>query len=107
MEQNVEKYKEKLDWSTLTLRLSDDFIINHYKEYFWGTQLLTARKPLSTKLIEFCLQNYDFENGNDDGQWDWDEILPLLDFDFIKGHISCIPFDLSVYTREISEDHRF
>ncbi len=107
LEQNVEKYKEKLDWSTLTLRLSDDFIINHYKEYFWGTQLLTARKPLSTKLIEFCLQNYDFENGNDDGQWDWDEILPLLDFDFIKGHISCIPFDLSVYTREISEDHRF
>ncbi len=53
------------------------------------------------------MQNYDFENGNDDGQWDWDEILPLLDFDFIKGHISCIPFDLSVYTREISEDHRF
>lgn len=107
LEQNVEEYKKQLDWSTLTLRLSDDFIVNHYHDYYWETQLLTARKPISTNLIEFSLQNYNFENGKDDGQWDWEDIISLLDFDFIKENISSIPFDLSLFTRDIKEEQRF
>lgn len=107
IEQSVEEYQKQLDWSTLTLRLSDDFIVNHYHDYPWETQLFTARKPISTSLIEFSLQNYNFENGKDDGQWDWEEIIPLLNFDFIKNNITLIPFDLSLYTRNIKEEQRF
>lgn len=106
LEQNIEEYQKQLDWSTLTLRLSDNFIINHYHDYSWETQLLTAREPINTSLIKFSLQNYNFENGKDDGLWDWEDIIPLLDFDFIKDNISSIPFDLSLYTKNIKEEQR-
>ena len=106
LEQNVEKYKEKLDWSILTLRLSEDFIISHYKDYSWETQLLSARKPASQSLIKFFLLHYEFENGKDDGQWDWEEIIPILDYDFIKENITTIPFDLTSYTKELSDTQR-
>ncbi len=106
LEQNVEKYKEKLDWSILTLRLSEEFIINHYKDYSWETQLLSARKPISQSLIKFILLHYTFENGKDDGQWDWEEIIPILDYEFIRDNITTIPFNLSAYTRELSDVQR-
>lgn len=107
LEQSVEEYQKQLDWSSLTLRFGEDFIVNHYHDYPWETQLFTARKPISTSLIEFSLQNYNFENGKDDGQWNWEDIIPLLDFDFIKDNISSIPFGLSLYTREIKEEQKF
>jgi len=106
LEQNVEKYKEKLDWSILTLRLSEEFIISHYKDYSWETQLLSARKPTSQSLIKFILLHYEFENGKDDGLWDWEEIIPILDYEFIRDNITTIPFDLSAYTRELSDVQR-
>lgn len=103
LEKDIDKYKESLDWSVLTIRLSDKFIIDNYHKYVWEPQLLTSRVPITPQLIEFVLLNYNFENGKDDGQWDWEEIIPILDFDFIKDNITNIPFDLSDFTHDISE----
>lgn len=104
LEDNIDKYKDSLDWGVLTLRLSDDFIIKNYNKYIWEPSLLSRRTPITSNLIKFLLKNYTFEGGKDDGQWDWEEIIPLLDFDFIKDNIKTIPFDLATYTKDIDEN---
>ena len=106
LEQNVDNYKDVLDWGVLTLRLSEQFIIDNYKKYVWEPQLLSKRTPITSHLIKFVLINYRFEDGKDDGQWNWEEIVPLLDFDFIKDNIANIPFDLSSFTYEIDDNKK-
>lgn len=103
LEQNVNKYKDVLDWGVLTLRLSDQFIKDNFDKYVWEPQLLSRRNPITSSLIKFVLRNYKFENDKDDGQWNWEEIIPLLDFDFVKENIGSIPFNLSSFTYDIDE----
>ena len=100
----VDKYSDFLDWSELTIRLNDDFLIKYHSKYPWVPQLLIAREPVNAELIKHFLVNYNFPDGKDDGEWEWDEIIPVLGFDFISQHISCIPFNLSSLTKEHDEN---
>lgn len=106
LEKIANEYSDMLDWSKLTIRMSDQFLVNNSLKFPWETTLLTARKPLSEKLITHFLKEYKFEDGIDDEQWDWEEIIPVVGFDFIKEHLDDIPFDLSSVTRELDEEHR-
>ena len=99
----VEKYSDFLDWSELTIRLDDDFLIKYHSKYPWVPQLLIEREPVNAELIKHFLVNYNFPDGKDDGEWEWDEIIPILGFDFVSQHISNIPFNLSSLTKELDD----
>lgn len=97
----VDDYAEHLDWGELTIRMDERFLMETYSNYPWEPQLLVARDPISEELIKCFLVNYQFVDGKDDGEWNWDEIIPILGLDFVKQHISDIPFKLSALTMEL------
>lgn len=105
LETLCDAYKDSLDWSCLTLRLSDNFLLENSKKFPWEKELLVVRNDVSSTLLEHFLlesfsNNYDIETVND---WDWDNLLPLLSRSFIVSHINEIPFDLTSLTKEINE----
>lgn len=106
LQKKVSQYVNQLNWGELTVRLDENFIIENVKRYPWEPKLLLAREPISTKLIESFLENFGFRDDIDE-QWDWDEVIPLLDLDFIHKHLHDIPFDLSSLTKELKEENYF
>ena len=65
--------------------------------------MLIARIPVEKSLVVKFLSEYDFPQGLDDGQWDWEEIVPLVGIDFVKSHIGDIPFNLYGLTTELDD----
>ena len=104
LERIVSEHKDKLDWSQLTIRMSDQFIKDNSSSLPWETRLLVARDPVSPSLIQHFLEEYDFPEGKDDDNWNWDEIVPIVGLDYVKENIQEIPFDLSLTTQNIVED---
>lgn len=101
----VDEYSDYLDWSELTIRMDESFLKETHSKHPWVPQLLIAREPVSAELIRFFLLNYKFPDGKDDGEWNWDEVIPILGIDFISQHIVDIPFELSSLTKELDESH--
>ena len=105
LERIVDEYSNYLDWSELTLRMDEKFLKETHSKHPWIPQLLVAREPVSAELVKFFLINYSFPDGKDDGEWNWEEIIPLLGIDFISQHIDDIPFELSTLTKELDEKY--
>lgn len=106
LEEIIPQYSSVLDWGVLTLRMGSDFISDTSKDYPWERNMLIARNPVEKSLIVKFLSEYDFPQGFDDGQWDWEEVVPLVGIDFVKSHIEDIPFNLSVLTTELDDEHK-
>ena len=106
LEELCPQYQDKLNWGNLTLRLSEDFLINNSSVYPWEKDLLTVRHNTSAKLIQhFLVESFSDANKVDEWfKWDWSEVYPFLDKGFIKSHIQEIPFDLTLFTKEIDSD---
>ena len=85
--------------------MDESFLKETHSKHPWVPQLLIAREPVSAELIRFFLLNYKFPDGKDDGEWNWDEVIPILGIDFISQHIVDIPFELSSLTKELDESH--
>ena len=102
----IPQYSSVLDWGELTLRMESDFISDTSKDYPWERNMLLARIPVEKSLIVKFLSEYDFPQGLDDGQWDWEEVVPLVGIDFVKSHIEDIPFNLSSLTTELDDEHK-
>ena len=100
----VDDYSEHLDWGELTIRMDERFLMETHSKYPWESQLLVARDPVSEDLIKCFLVNYQFIDGKDNGEWNWDEIIPIIGLDFVKQHISDIPFELSALTKELDRE---
>lgn len=100
------QYQDNLNWGNLTLRLSEDFLINNSSAYPWEKDLLTARHNTSAKLIQhFLFESFSDTSKEDEWfKWDWSEVYPFLDKTFIKSHIQEIPFDLTLFTKDIDSD---
>ena len=106
LEEIIPQYSSVLDWGELTLRMGSDFISDTSKDYPWERNMLLARIPVEKSLIVKFLSEYDFPQGLDDGQWDWEEVIPLVGIDFVKSHIEDIPFNLSGLTTELDDEHK-
>lgn len=102
----IPQYSSVLDWGELTLRMGSDFISDTSKDYPWERNMLLARIPIEKSLVMKFLSEYDFPQGLDDGQWDWEEVVPLVGIDFVKDHIEDIPFNLSGLTTELDDEHK-
>ena len=99
----LDTYKDVLDWSELTIRMDEAFISSTSKQYPWERVALFSREPMSEALIRQFLTEYDFPDGQDDGIWEWEEALPIVGLDYIKDHISTIPFNLFSLTPNLNE----
>lgn len=106
LEEIIPQYISVLDWGELTLRMGSDFISDTSNDYPWERNMLLARIPVEKSLIVKFLSEYDFPQGLDDGQWDWEEVVPLVGIDFVKSHIEDIPFNLSGLTTELDDEHK-
>lgn len=106
LEEIIPLYSSVLEWGELTLRMGSDFISGTSKDYPWKRNILLARIPVEKSLIVKFLSEYDFPQGLDDGQWDWEEVVPLVGIDFVKNHIEDIPFNLSGLTTELDDEHK-
>lgn len=96
-------YKDVLDWSELTIRMDEVFISSTSKLYPWEREALFSREPVSETLIRQFLTEYDFPDGQDDGIWEWEDVVPIVGLDFIKDHITTIPFNLYSLTSDLNE----
>lgn len=102
----IPQYCDNLDWGELTLRMDSDFISCTSRTYPWIRNMLFARTPVETSLVEQFLTEYDFPEGKDDGQWDWDEVIPVIGIQFIKKHIEDIPFNLTELTNQLDDEQK-
>lgn len=97
---------QDLDWGVLTLRLNSQYIFTHSTDYPWDKYTLFARTPVEKELIQKFLVEHSFPEGKDDDQWDWDDVLSIVDMDFITQHLGDIPFDLTDITKELDGTQR-
>lgn len=102
----ISSHSEKLNWATLTLRLDSNFIYNNSCKYPWVKSLLTKRNVVDKRLLEKFLSEHVFVDCQDDDEWDWNEIVPVIGIDFIVNNIKTIPFNLDLLTSRLTEENR-
>ena len=98
------------DWVVLSKRIDGEFILNNplYKEDKelktkltpWNYEIISSREDIDIETIKSLLQKPELN----DVEWDWDIIMPQLDFDFIRNNISNVDFDLLELTKDENEN---
>ena len=91
---HIDNYKEKWDWTSLSIRIDDNFLIDNATNYLWNFEAISAKEDISIEVIKTLLLIPELK----EQEWDWDRIMPQLDFDFIKANIDKIDFELSELT---------
>jgi hypothetical protein len=91
----LQTYSDNLDWISLSLRIDDDFLIQNATKFPWNFEVISAKEDISIEVIKFLLLIPELK----EQEWDWDRIMPKLDFEFIKANINTIDFELSDLTK--------
>jgi hypothetical protein len=91
----LKTYKEKWDWTSLSLRIDDDFLIQNATKYPWNFEAISANEDISIEVVKRLLLIPELKKQ----EWDWDTIMPQLDFEFIKSNIDKMDFELSELTK--------
>ena len=99
---HIDNYKENWDWTSLSMRIDDYFLIDNAISYPWNFEAISAKEDISIEVIKTLLLIPELK----EQEWDWDRIMPQLDFDFIKTNIDKIDFELSELTISKSDDAR-
>lgn len=96
----LEKHNEKFNWTSLSLRIDDDFLVQNATRYPWNFEAISAKESISIEVIKTLLLIPVLK----EQEWDWDTIMPLLDFEFIKSNIDKVDFELSELTKTKKDD---
>jgi len=96
----LEKYKEHFDWTSISLRIDDDFLIQNATKYPWNFESISAKEDISIEVIKTLLLIPELK----EHEWDWDTIMPQLDFEFVQNNINIVDFELSELTQTNTED---
>lgn len=91
----IGQFKEQWDWINLSLRIDDQFLIENATKFPWDFESISAKEDISIDIIKTLLLIPELK----EQEWDWDSIMPQLDFDFIKTNISHIDFEFSELTK--------
>jgi len=95
LKQYLQTFNDKLDWTSLSLRIDDDFLIQNATKFPWNFEVVSAKEDISIEVIKILLLIPELK----EQEWDWDRIMPQLDFEFIKTNIDKIDFELSELTK--------
>lgn len=102
---NENKVSDLIDWTEFTLRVDNQYIIDNPSNP-WNFEIISEN--VDAQNINFVKQlltipeiyNHKDVDGNSDIEWDWQQIMPLLDNAFIIENISNVDFDLSTFTEQ-------
>lgn len=89
------EYEKKLDWTSLSLRIDEDFLVQNPTSYPWNFEAISAKEDISIEVIKTLLLIPELK----EQEWDWDVIMPQLDFEFINSNIDIVNFELSEVTK--------
>lgn len=92
---HLDEFRERLDWTSLSLRIDDEFLIQKATHYPWNFEAISAKKGISIEVIKTLLLIPELKNQ----EWDWNNIMPQLDFEFVKTHIDKVDFELFELTK--------
>ena len=95
LKQYLQPFSDKLDWTSLSLRIDDDFLIQNATKFPWNFEVVSAKEDISIEVIKNLLLIPELKKQ----EWDWDRIMPQLDFEFVKANIDKIDFELSELTK--------
>lgn len=99
---NIQRYSDKWDWTSISMRIDDDFLIQNAKIFPWNFEAISAKEEISIEVIKTLLLIPELK----EQEWDWDNIMPQLDYEFIKVNIESIDFELSALTKTNNTDIR-
>lgn len=98
------------DWLVLSKRIDGEFILNNplfqedkesgEKYSPWNYEIISSREDVDIETIKSLLRVLELN----EVEWNWDIIMPQLDFDFIKNHIAEVNFDLLELTKEENDN---
>lgn len=93
---NLNKHVNHLDWTSLSLRVDDDFLVDNSIKYPWDYEIISGQENISIEVLKTLLLVPELK----ELEWDWDAVMPRLDFEFIKSHLDHVNFDLKELTRD-------
>ncbi len=82
------------DWIVLSQRMDEHFILDNHS-LPWDYEIISTREDVRINTIKSLLVIPELQNA----EWNWDIIMPQLDFDFIKENIRVVDFDLYELTK--------
>ena len=96
---HIEEIKDNLDWPIFTVRVDDEFLINHFIEYPWDLEILSEDINRKESTIEqlILLQKETEE------EWNWEELEHRLSESFVLSHLAYVKVNLSSYTNDTEE----
>lgn len=92
---HIDKHIDEWDWTSLSLRIDHDFLIETATKYPWNFEAISAQEEISIEILKTLVLIPELR----EQEWDWARIMPLLDFEFIKSNIEKIDFELSELTK--------
>ena len=95
LKQYLQQYCSDLDWTTITMRIDDIFLIENITLYPWNFEIISEKGNLNIESIKKLLLIPDLKKQ----EWNWEKLMPLLDFSFIQPNIDKVDFDLYDFTR--------
>ena len=95
LKSHINECSNDLDWTTLSLRFDDEFIVQYPTAYPWNFEVLATKENISIDIIKTLLLIPELK----EKEWDWDIIMPQLDFGFIQSNIDKVDFELSELTK--------
>lgn len=87
------------DWIILSQRIDELFVLKN-PQLDWDFEIISSRDDISINVIKSLLVNQQLQNV----EWNWDNIMPKLDFDFIKQNIQNVDFDLYELCKSENDD---
>ncbi|MGI6717941.1 MAG: hypothetical protein ACOX4D_02115 [Bacteroidales bacterium] len=99
IKKHIEDGNIQWDWLVLSQRIDENFILEK-PSLNWNFEIISSRKDISIDTIKSLLENPNLQNT----EWNWDNIMPQLDFEFIKNNIQNVNFDLFELTTKNNEE---
>ena len=101
IKKHIDEDDVQWDWIILSQRIDELFVAKN-PQLNWDFGIISSRDDISINVIKSLLVNQQLQNV----EWNWDNIMPQLDFNFIKQNIQNVDFDLYELCKSESEDVR-
>lgn len=97
--ENLDKFKDNIDWPIFSERIDDNFLITHFKEYPWDLEVLSSDYSRKESVIEsLILVQRDTQE-----EWNWAELEKRLPAEFVLAHLDIVKVNLARYTEDTEE----
>lgn len=96
IQDNVDKFKENIDWPIFTGRVENDFLISTFIKYPWDLEVLSEDLTRPENVIENLLIQQ--KKTNED--WNWEELGNRLSEEFVLSNLDILQVDLTRFTSD-------